>query len=358
MGSLQDATAALGEAIAAPELWPGLLQDLATALGATGAAIISLDGIGPVTPSVADGFAVYVEERWYEGDRDPRKRAIPVLAAGGVVLDTDIMAADEAARAEMYRDLLVRSGLRWWAGVPFGRAAAVPCLSLQRTPAEDAFTEDDRARLHLVARRLDEVAAQTALFGDALARGSLRSLEDVGECAIALDSHGRVVALNAGGAALLGGSVHLARGILRLSDRAADRAVAALLPRLGWRRPGEMPPATTIHARGTPALAVRVVPVEGGFQHVFGGAVAILVLRTLDRPEPATPVVLREAFALTPAEARVAARLAAGESLDNAADALGIARETARRHLKAVFGKTGTGRQGELVALLSRLHGI
>ena len=46
------------------------------------------------------------------------------------------------------------------------------------------------------------------------------------------------------------------------------------------------------------------------------------------------------------------APLAAGRSLDQAAERLGIARNTARSHLRGLFAKTGVSRQGELVRLI------
>lgn len=83
--------------------------------------------------------------------------------------------------------------------------------------------------------------------------------------------------------------------------------------------------------------------------------VKLILLRDLD----ATPVVgecqLRRLFNLTIAESRLAARLATGESFSASALALAIGKETARTHLRAVFAKTGTHRQSELVALLARL---
>jgi DNA-binding CsgD family transcriptional regulator len=42
------------------------------------------------------------------------------------------------------------------------------------------------------------------------------------------------------------------------------------------------------------------------------------------------------------------------ESIETAADNLGVAYETARNMLKSIFQKTDTHRQGELVALLAR----
>ena len=62
--------------------------------------------------------------------------------------------------------------------------------------------------------------------------------------------------------------------------------------------------------------------------------------------------LLRCHFGLTPAEARLALHLAAGETLRSAEAKLSISYETARTHLKNIFNKTGTCRQAELVVVL------
>jgi DNA-binding CsgD family transcriptional regulator len=71
-----------------------------------------------------------------------------------------------------------------------------------------------------------------------------------------------------------------------------------------------------------------------------------------DRPVEIDPAHLCQIYGLSRAEARVVALLARGYRLDQVADALGVAYETVRKHLKQVFGKTGTARQAELVRLL------
>ena len=69
--------------------------------------------------------------------------------------------------------------------------------------------------------------------------------------------------------------------------------------------------------------------------------------------------LLAGAFGLTPAEARLAAALAGGgRAMPEIASALGISRETARSQLRAVFAKTGAGRQAELVGLLSGFRSV
>jgi DNA-binding CsgD family transcriptional regulator/PAS domain-containing protein len=62
--------------------------------------------------------------------------------------------------------------------------------------------------------------------------------------------------------------------------------------------------------------------------------------------------LLHALYGMTRAEARLAARLAAGEDLQGAARNLGIAYPTARTQLSAIFRKTDTRRQGELIKVL------
>jgi DNA-binding CsgD family transcriptional regulator len=57
-------------------------------------------------------------------------------------------------------------------------------------------------------------------------------------------------------------------------------------------------------------------------------------------------------FSLTPAEARLALHLVAGETLRSTGVKLSITYETVRTQLKSIFKKTGTCRQAELVIVI------
>ena len=61
---------------------------------------------------------------------------------------------------------------------------------------------------------------------------------------------------------------------------------------------------------------------------------------------------LLQLYGLTRAESRLAAKIAEGRSLDEAAAVLNITTQTARSYLKCILRKTGTKRQVELVRLL------
>jgi DNA-binding CsgD family transcriptional regulator len=63
--------------------------------------------------------------------------------------------------------------------------------------------------------------------------------------------------------------------------------------------------------------------------------------------------LLRSAYRLTRAEVRIATELANGHSVESMAELLGISVHTVRTHLKSLFAKTGTSRQGELIRLVS-----
>ena len=82
-------------------------------------------------------------------------------------------------------------------------------------------------------------------------------------------------------------------------------------------------------------------------------AVSILVIDTDSLSTP-DPEVLRELFSLTPAEARVAARVVLGQNAEEIAAASKTSTETVRTQIKRIFSKTATCRQSELVSLILR----
>jgi DNA-binding CsgD family transcriptional regulator len=79
---------------------------------------------------------------------------------------------------------------------------------------------------------------------------------------------------------------------------------------------------------------------------------ALLIVSTPWVPALDATSRLRAAFLMTPAEVKLAVALMEGASLDAYARDRGIAISTARNQLQSLFEKTGTHRQGELVAAL------
>jgi DNA-binding CsgD family transcriptional regulator len=99
--------------------------------------------------------------------------------------------------------------------------------------------------------------------------------------------------------------------------------------------------------------------VAGANQAGIGAAARDEVLLLIAAPErraQVAPADLARLFRLTGAEAQLAAALAAGDTLSDYAARRGITTGTARIQLKQLFGKTGTGRQADLVRLV--LHSL
>jgi DNA-binding CsgD family transcriptional regulator len=127
------------------------------------------------------------------------------------------------------------------------------------------------------------------------------------------------------------------------AEIAADRS--SQMRRLSVRRPS-----------GAAAYRLLLIPIPS-----FGAvplivsqpAVAIMVIDvdTAGKPEASA---LHELFSLTPAEIRVVTSLVQGQSLEEIATRLSVSFETVRSHLRSVFSKTATNRQGELIGLILR----
>jgi DNA-binding NarL/FixJ family response regulator len=91
-----------------------------------------------------------------------------------------------------------------------------------------------------------------------------------------------------------------------------------------------------------------------------GGGDGLLAMLFLTDPEKlprVSPDLIGRLFGLTASEARLAAEIASGASLDVAAENLGLTISTVRTYLKQIFLKTGTSRQAELVRLVLMSHG-
>lgn len=111
-------------------------------------------------------------------------------------------------------------------------------------------------------------------------------------------------------------------------------------------------------ASGKPDLAVAVSPLADGDAWTQNGPVVFLLLTDPAAASAPAGETITQLFGLSAAEARVAERLIAGDSPEQAAAFLNIKTSTARWHLAALYRKTGTKRQAQLVRLLMSLPAL
>jgi DNA-binding CsgD family transcriptional regulator len=181
-------------------------------------------------------------------------------------------------------------------------------------------------------------------------------LESMGAAAILVDHDGLIVGLNEAAKDCLGAGFHICNRRLTMADPEAQRVLAELTAGCGAHAGhGEQ---VVVARRNARPLIVRTVPLQGRALAFFHPASAIVMLADASRMSLPTEAQLRRAFGLSDGEARLAERLAAGETLEAAAGLCGISYETARKRLKVVFEKTDTCRQSELVALITRIGAL
>jgi DNA-binding CsgD family transcriptional regulator len=359
---LQSISNRLGDAVIDPAMWPVLMQDICSASGATGACLLQSDVRTPdvpMTDSVREFFKTYFDNRYNENDIRA-VRAVPLLLEGRrIVSDQDIFTSE----TEMLRDPLYAHlnsfGLRWFAAVGFFAGPALWGFSIQRTIGEGAFDESEKAALANLSQRLTETATLSTSVGRVVLSNVTNALAFIKRPAIALDRFGSVLDVNPVAQGILDDNdLKMVGQRLVFRDQQAQAAFNIFLDRLRTASDLDALCVAPIVIRrdGRLPIVVRVLPVDGAARSPFLGARAILIFSGFDESEAEQLAMLRQAFQLTPSEARLALHLAGGKSLEEAAQEMAIAQETGRSHLKSVFRKTGTHRQGELIALVSRLR--
>lgn len=96
-------------------------------------------------------------------------------------------------------------------------------------------------------------------------------------------------------------------------------------------------------------LIARLKPMKSALGAIEERTVLALILYDPEQPIEIDEDVLKTAYGLTAAEARVCSLLVAGERIEEVANQLSISPHTARTHLKRIFEKTRSNRQAELV---------
>jgi DNA-binding CsgD family transcriptional regulator len=188
--------------------------------------------------------------------------------------------------------------------------------------------------------------------------GALDAFEHVGWGGILIDAEGGVIGLNKEAQRHVGREVTLTNGQVTATHRSANTELQRLIDEALSADSG-----TSLATRGTvllpradgsPLMAYVMTIAAAGGNGAQSAKAMIVLVDTEKRREP-TESVLRHAFGLTPAEARIAIAFAGGRDFQEIADDQGVNIGTVRKYFKSVLAKTNTSRQAELAILLARL---
>jgi DNA-binding CsgD family transcriptional regulator len=267
----------------------------------------------------------------------------------------------------MARPAPTRSADTMAAGARLGEAvvdrAAWPCVieDIYRTvPKKGIFGPESKLALAQLSRRLSEAAILSRAAGQVALATCTNALDLVRQPAVAIDRMGKVLDTNSAAEAAFDSGLRVHNRRLCIGDQSANAEFERFLDGMKIATKTVSLPTNSIvvRRREKPPLLIRILPVEPAARSPFLGVRALLLLTDLGEKRSIAPDLLVRIFGLTPAEAKLAALIGSGEPLERAAGILAISPSTVRTQLKAVFVKTDTHRQGELVALLSRLHAL
>lgn len=358
LGDLCRIESAFAEAAVDPSQWIRALEVVTQETRSFGAILLPITGgiipNVPATRRLGEVTEHYFRDSWHL--RDHRQAGIGLMLKNGVVDDIDIIDTDSIKKHPYYQEFLAPHDLRWFAGVKIACGNDIWCLSIQRRIQQGPFPSEDKALLGAISRSLSTSAALVRALGASTVEGALNAFE-LSNTAIALINRcGEVYRLNCAAEALLTGDVKVAGRRIVSRDPATTIALAHAIHTLMWgqRRAGMAPPVALPRTKGSPLLAYPA-KLSALASNAMADCQAIVVFVDPNERRTAPEELLHSAFSLTPAEARLASRLATGASLENVSDEMRISKLTGRTHLKRIFAKLGIKRQSELAALLGAM---
>ncbi|MCL5041347.1 MAG: helix-turn-helix transcriptional regulator [Gammaproteobacteria bacterium] len=226
--------------------------------------------------------------------------------------------------------------------------------------AEDFSTQDQmlcasliphlRRVLH-IHNLLGRNESLNTLYSQAISRLSIATL--------VLDETGRIMESNriaremldsADGLKMVGGRLE---ATYPGDNKRLYQAIRSAIHSVEEKRPTLAEALSVSRPSGQVSLGLVVEPVP---QHEWadgkGQPSVVVYVRDAVGKSLLSAAMTRQVFGFTPSESALAMELANGLSLEEAANSLGVRRNTARAHLRAIFSKTGVRRQTELVRIM------
>jgi len=344
-------------------LWDGWADKAIKALGGSSGTLFVLDSNrGETKKLISLGWSDVVRdyhEHWYAFDP-----LVPTMANAKsplTVLDTDHVNLENRGTAEYMRWQRSEADMdhHMAAGIPLGDGL-IAGISIHRT-VEAGFTPAEQYR------KLRAMLPQVSHAMQLSFRNNQMLQQAFWDGLVTQRDHHAIVLLDECGAIIRATSVvhelvntddglRILGGRMRARDRNSDSALSAMVSR-------------AIASSNPMAGAIKIARRDGRLPYILTAfpllrahrALAPLdaaaLIRIIDPNSPFvnSSSIYREAFDFSPRENELALLLLRGHSVESAAATLAIGMPTARVHLRRLLNKTGTGRQIDLVRLLSRL---
>ncbi|WGF87926.1 helix-turn-helix transcriptional regulator [Marinivivus vitaminiproducens] len=360
----------LYDAAADPALWSSALQSAARLHGGDAMMLqVCRDPAQPPDFALQHGIDPAVERLYVDHyvRLDPPRQLVPRLPDGHVLACHDHFDNDFVRRNEYYSDFLIPSGGRYLLGLRMidsvGRSVLI---GIHHNARQGAFETAHRTTLTRLAPHLRwAVEMQRRLAplhrGRALAEQAFDALASP---TIVVEGSWRVLLMNRAADALCreGDGLTLRGGRLVIDDPAAQtrlrRALHAAFACARGKGTGGATALAVTRPSGRAAYALIVMPLGERSPAAPTGPALIIQIVDPERRASVDQAALRQLFGLTPAEADLARALLQGRRLAELAGERRVSLATVRTQLQAVFAKTETRRQADLVRLLGALVAV
>lgn len=284
------------------------------------------------------------------------------LPLGHVYRGEDVIAHADRIKTEFYNDYERPQDKHYVAGGCIARANGRELVfAIQRSRRGSAFTSADMNFVALLFPHVEQAfrIRRCLLTLETEQRAARDIFDRLPMAVFFVDADARPVFTNAGAEALLmqGDAIRLEKNSLVARPLPATTRFRRLITEAsGSDVTNGIASGGVMRLRsGNTDLQVLVTPVSSvPLPAAFNTskATAVVFITCTDRDVSLSVETLIQLYGFTQAEAKLAAGLAGGATLEALADKFGISKQTARVQLKSVFHKTDTHRQGELIARL------
>jgi DNA-binding CsgD family transcriptional regulator len=348
-----------------PSRWNGVLAQVAAFVGGESAGLLLYDLISKNANAHytfgcnAHYLQLYLDQY---AQFDPTS-ALLFFAPEQVVSIADIMPYDDFLKTRFYREWAQPQGLVDWASAVIEKSpTSFAFLSVLRTRASGMVDDGVRHRMQLlvphvrravlIGKAFDLKTTEAATFAD--------GLDGLGTAMFFVDAIGRLVHANAAGRLMLGSNdlLRAASGRLVAADPQLDQTLHDIFiaASRGDTALGVKGIAIALNSSEGERHVVHVLSLTSGARRRAGatcGAVALLCVQKAAGQLISAPEAIAKAYSLTPTELRVLLAVAEVGGAPAVAKMLGISAGTVKTHLKRLFHKTGTGRQADLIKLVT-----
>lgn len=345
------------ECAADPQYWPLLLKEFAKTLNAESAALVVQD-LKDSRGSVEENWGVepvwqsrYAEH--YAATNVWIHRAERLLQPCVPVTSEQLITDAEMIKTEFYSDFLRPQGSFYGFGGTLLREDAVASfITALRSKKAGPYRAPE---LLLLAQLMPHLQSALRL------RQRIAGLEQqVGQLSSALDDLTQAVII-AGQKAQVIFMNRRAEAMIREKDGlwlAPDGLCASRSPGTGQLRewiarvvavenhPGGI---LSLERAGKGPLKLLIAPLLPSLGRPVRKPAALIWIAFPEPVAPTSPALLERLFQFTRTEARLAAALLEGKSLQEFSAEAGVSQHTAKTHLKNLFTKTGVSRQAALV---------